>query len=117
MAASAALHATTDIRCPDASSMHGEAPPKGYLRQCLLDNGQAHGPSQQWYGNGQLMQQQHFKLGKEHGQQRSWWPNGQLMSRGESINGKRYRAFEYWDISGKAKTIQVKTITEEFKAH
>ncbi len=102
-----------DLACPAGTAVTGEAPPKGLAQMCVLPDGRKHGPYKHWYSNGQLMQHFHYHHDKEHGLQQAWWPNGQLMTAGESVHGKRYKAFSYWDMAGNARAIALQVITEE----
>jgi hypothetical protein len=102
-----------ELACPEKTSLSGKKPPEGFEQFCVLTDGIKHGPYKHWYSNGQLMEWLHYKNGKEHGEQTAWWPNGQMMMRGESVNGKRYRSFEYWDVAGNPRELEVKVITEE----
>ncbi len=44
-----------------------------------FEDGKFHGTGYNWYPNGQLWYQVHFKHGIAHGYDRWWYPNGQLM--------------------------------------
>lgn len=99
--------------CPENTVLMGKPPPDGVEQYCALANGKKHGFYKHWYANGQLMELLYFKDGKEHGSQTAWWPNGQMMMRGESVNGKRYREFEYWDAAGNPRKLAVDVIREE----
>jgi len=107
------IGAEADTSCPENTVLTGNPPPEGLEQYCVLPNGEKHGFYKHWYANGQLMELLYFKGGKEHGSQTAWWPNGQMMMQGESVNGKRYRAFEYWDVVGNPRKLAVDVIREE----
>ncbi len=77
-----------EIACPKGSAAVGSPPPFGVELKCQQAVGSLHGPYLYWYGNGQLMQELHYKNGREHGSQRSWWPNGQLMILEKSVRSR-----------------------------
>ena len=88
------------IECPEDTRLKGKEPPNGTELRCETEAGTLHGPYKRWYGNGQLNQQMNYTNGKEHGEQKAWWPNGQLMMKGISVDGLRYKGYEYWDMQG-----------------
>ena len=44
----------------------------------IWKNGERHGPSREWYENGQLYYEHHWKNGEGHGPSRMWYSNSQL---------------------------------------
>jgi hypothetical protein len=102
--------ADATLDCPEGTTLKGDAPPKGRELRCENADGKLHGPYKRWYGNGQLNQLMHYQDGIEHGQQEAWWPNGNPMMRGISVNGERFKGYEYFDMNGNK-------INVEFKEH
>lgn len=94
------------INCTPEQTQMGNAPPTGLEIYCVNSEGQKEGLYLAWYNNTQLMQRLHYKNGKEHGKQQAWWPNGKLMMEGISMEGVRYKGFKYWDVMGRASTIE-----------
>lgn len=110
--ASCCLSASTlaaSIECPDNTRLKGSEPPNGTELRCETSKGDLHGPYKRWYGNGQLNQAMNYNHGQEHGEQKAWWPNGQLMMKGISVDGQRYKGYEYWDMQGNQINVEFKS--------
>ena len=72
----------------------------GYFRQYIRKNRHPHGLEREWYSNGQLMRERHFKNGQLRDLARGWYINGHKMYEENWKNDKRDGLKRRWDEDG-----------------
>ena len=58
----------------------------------------------EYWGNGKLKSETHYKNGKLHGPLTEWYKNGEKKMEGHFKNGKRERLWMEWSEDGKIKS-------------
>ena len=66
-------------------------------------NGKLHGPSTNWYDNGQKSEEGTYTEGKEDGMWTFWYENGQKLSEGTYKKGELDGAWTFWYENGERK--------------
>ncbi len=59
-----------------------------------------HGPSIEWYANGQKRMQGHFRNGREQGEFSWWFETGQRQIGGSYLDGARQGSWRWWHANG-----------------
>ena len=64
------------------------------------NNGQRHGPYEEWHGNGQQWEKRNYVNDKLNGPYEKWYENGQQYIKGNYANDKLHGPYESWYEDG-----------------
>jgi len=69
--------------------------------RCQLPSGERHGPSKEWFRNGQVSAITEWWQGEKHGRFEMWHSNGQKRAEGEHSHWQAVGVWRTWDTDGK----------------
>jgi hypothetical protein len=68
--------------------------------RCTTADGRRHGPSLEWFGDGQLAARTEWREGEKHGRFEMWYPSGQKRAEGEHRGNLPHGVWTYWESDG-----------------
>ena len=68
--------------------------------RCFAPDGRRHGPSKEWFANGQVSSVTSWWMGEKHGKFEMWHPNGQKRVEGEHDHWNAVGVWTSWDDQG-----------------